>query len=407
MQIEQIKVHQICLPFSINFSHALRKRSSAKNVIVEVIADHGEIKGYGEGAPRSYVTGESQESATKSIGNFIQNNSFPWELNEVSQIWNFVETLPKGREHNSAICALEMALLDALGKEQGRSIIEYFPTDFLTPSVYYGIVVPLASPKKIMEVFELIGKTKINRLRLKMGKDLEQNRKSIETIKVVFGDGCDLRVDVNGAWNYELALRHAPLLKEHRVKIVEQPMLPDDPDIAILAGIMQTYDVILMADESACSLGDMKRITEEGYYGMINIRLSKCGGFRNSFKIIDYLRDNRISFQIGCQLGESGILSAAGRVLSLLCRDALYYDGSYDEFLLKENITVEDVSFGLHGEAGALEGPGLGVGINSQSLERLSIDSTSVTLWQTYSGDLRADHAVDEESKTQDMTLQG
>jgi len=113
---------------------------------------------------------------------------------------------------------------------------------------------------------------------------------------------------------------------------------------------------------------------------MINVRLSKCGGFRNSLKIIDYLREKNLSFQIGCQLGESGLLSAAGRALSLLCGDAVYYDGSYDELLLKKNITLENVSFGLGGEAGPLNGHGLGVKINMENLMSLSNGSSSVTI---------------------------
>jgi len=92
------------------------------------------------------------------------------------------------------------------------------------------------------------------------------------------------------------------------------------------------------------------------------------------------LRQNDIPFQIGCHLGESGILSAAGRVLGLLCRDALYYDGSYDEFLLEENITLENVSFGKGGKAQQLNGTGLGVNINVDNLQRLSNGNPTVTL---------------------------
>jgi len=113
---------------------------------------------------------------------------------------------------------------------------------------------------------------------------------------------------------------------------------------------------------------------------MINVRLSKCGGLRNSFKIIDYLRHNGISFQIGCHMGESGILSAAGRVLCLLCSDAVYCDGSYDEFMLKENVTIENVSFGPGGEADPLNGPGLGIKVSGRKLARLSENPTTVSV---------------------------
>ena len=380
MKIDKIKIHQILLPFSVEFSHSLRKRYSANNIIVEVIANQEGIKGYGEGAPRSYVTGESQKNATKSISQFVQNNTFPWELNDVCLIWDFIDSISNGKEHNAAICSIEMALLDALGKKEDKAINQYFSTDFFTPKVYYGFVVPLTHKKRVMETCELIKKLRINDLRLKMGKDIQQNRETFETVKLVFGNDYNLRIDVNGAWDLELALNHLRLIRDYNVKVVEQPMMPDDPEIADFASTIKNNGIILMADESACSLGDVEKIIEDGHYKMINVRLSKCGGFRNSLRIINHLRNNGVAFQIGCQLGESGLLSAAGRVLSLLCRDAMHYDGSYDEFLLKENITAENVTFGNGGEAGLLYGPGLGVNVSIQNLERLCDDSKSVTI---------------------------
>jgi muconate cycloisomerase len=380
MGIDKIIVHQISLPFSFDFSHSLRTRSSVNNIIVEVIADRGEVAGYGEGAPRSYVTGETQKGVVESIMSFAREALFPWDLTGVSQIWNLVDKLTKGKEANSAICALETSLLDALGKREKKPITDYFSRDFSVTTIYYGGAIPLADKQRVMEVCHLIKTRKIRKLKLKFGSDLEQNREAIDAVKQVYGDDYDLKVDVNGVWDYESALAHIPLIREYKVKVVEQPMKPDDPAISHFAKAMRDHGVILMADESACSFSDMERIAEEGYYGMVNMRLSKCGGFRNSLKMIGYLRDHGISFQVGCQLGESGLLSAAGRALSLLCSDAVYYDGSYDEFLLQENVTVEHVSFGAGGEAGPLKGHGLGVEISHQNLERLRVPSSTVTI---------------------------
>ena len=375
MLIDQVKLYPVSLPFSDEFSHSLRKRFSANNIIVEVIAEKGAIKGYGEGAPRSYVTGESQGSAAESIFRFIRQDNFPWELNDVAQIWDFIDRLSSGKSQNSAICAIETALLDALGKRRNTSVIEYFPKNFQTGTIYYGAAIPLADKQKALKFSRLIKNKKIRRLKLKMGKDYAQNKKIIEAVHHVFGDDCELKVDINGVWNRVLAYQHISLLNKYKVKILEEPLSQNDPDLADFAGMMQLSGVTLMADESVCSLKDAKKIAKEGYYGMINVRLSKCGGFRNSLKLIDYLRANGFRFQIGCHMGESGLLSAAGRVLCLLCGDALYYDGSYDEFMLKENITFENVTFGPGGKATALNGPGLGVEVNPQSLARLSTGS--------------------------------
>lgn len=380
MRLDKVIIHQVKLPFSFDFSHSLRKRAYVNNIIVEIIAEQEKIIGYGEGAPRSYVTGESIESTVKSIRQFIKHDMFPRKLHDISQIWSFVDDITCGRGHNAAICALETALLDALGKSQDRHIIDYFSKDFITGNVYYGAPIPLDNHQKIMEICRLIKKMKINALRMKLGKNLEQNKTILETVHSVFGGDYDLRVDINCAWDKKLAFIHIPLIQKYNVKAIEQPMMPDDPNIADFADQMQNIGVILMADESACSFDDVEKIVKEGHYKMINVRLSKCGGFKNSSRIIDYLRLNGIPFQVGCQLGESGILSAAGRVLCLLCRDAVYYDGSYDEFLLKENVTFENVSFGEEGKADPLSSPGLGVTVSSQGIKNITYDSDTILI---------------------------
>ena len=380
MRIDLINIYRIAIHFSVEFSHAIIKRLFTNNIVVEIISDNGKIKGYGEGAPRIYVTGETQESASSRIKYLVGKGTFPWELENVSQVWDFVDSLSNEKDNNSAICALEMALLDTLARKQNRHIMEYLPQDFSVNAVHYGAVIPLSSEERVMRICQSIKKMGFNKLKLKMGKDFDQNRAALNILSNIFKDDYDLKVDVNGAWDYELAFKHISMLREYNVRVVEQPMAPDDPEIAGFARTIKKNGIILMADESACSLKDVKKLTREGHYEMINVRLSKCGGFRRSLQLIDYLRDNGVSFQIGCQLGETGLLSAAGRALSLLCGDAIYYDGSYDEFLLKENITYEDVSFGMGGEAGPLDGPGLGVEVSNKKLDRLSDLPSKITI---------------------------
>ena len=194
MIINQIHIHEILLPFSNNFSHSRKEGTAAKNVIVEIISEQGRVKGYGEGAPRPYVTGETQQSVTRAITDFLQDDSFPWQLSDISQIWNFVDGLPHGKAYNSAICALETSLLDALGKSQGKSVIEYFPKDFYSAKIYYGAGIPLCNRVRMREMCRTIKRMKINKVKLKMGKDFTQNKETIEIARQVFGDNDDLKI---------------------------------------------------------------------------------------------------------------------------------------------------------------------------------------------------------------------
>jgi L-alanine-DL-glutamate epimerase-like enolase superfamily enzyme len=372
MEIKEIRIHFVTLPFVGDFSHSLKKGDFSKNAVVELIAEEGRIVGYGESAPRSYVTGESQKSIPESVDLFLNHGSFPWCLHGVSQIWDFVDRLPDHREHNAALCGLELAMLDALGKSQGRSIMDYLPKAFLSQNVFYGAILPLDDARRIEKMSRVIRDLQIRPVKVKMGKDLKENQRILQTVCSILDKDCHLKVDVNGVWDREAALGHLPLLTDFGVKVVEQPLAPGDREIAFVSQRLKTGETKIMADESACSLHEVTALVEEGHYNMINVRLSKCGGFRRSLRIIEFLRNRGVSYQVACQLGESGILSAAGRALSLHCKDALYHDGSYDQFLLKENVTKQNVSFGQKGEAGPLDGAGLGVEVNRPTLRRLS-----------------------------------
>jgi len=89
-------------------------------------------------------------------------------------------------------------------------------------------------------------------------------------------------------------------------------MAPGALEMAEVSDRLKASDVKIMADESACSFHEVESLVEEGHYNMINVRLSKCGGFRRSLRIIDFLRHKGVPYQVACQLGESGILSAQG-----------------------------------------------------------------------------------------------
>ncbi len=380
MRIQEINLYRIILPFTGDFSISRLKGVSSDTVVVEVVSDRGRIKGYGEGLPVQFVTGETPENVMETVRHFANRNSFPWELNDVFQIWDLIDSLPGGKDHNAAICAIEMALLDILGKSQNKSIIEYFPSDFYTDIICYGGAITLGNRERIIEICQMIRDLGINHLRIKLGGNFKQNKYAVETARLIFGGECELRIDPNGVWDRDLAFKHIPLIQAYNVKVVEEPMIKSDPGFTEFAATMKDMDVMMMACESAPTLEDVEEIIREGYYQVINIKLCRSGGFRRSLRMVERIRKSGLSFQIGCTLGESGILSAAGRVLCLLCGDAMYYDGSYDEFLLKENITRENVSFGYGGEAGPLDGPGLGVEVNMQSLERLCNGSSTISI---------------------------
>ena len=372
MKINAINVYRVNLPFKFTFSHSQKDARAADNIVVEILTCEQGLKGYGEGGPRPYVTGETQESAIRGVRFLCLNKLFPWNLDDVSQIWNFVYSATGEKNHNSALCALEMALLDLLARKENRNILDYLPEDHFTHEVRYGGTVPMADQDTVFTICEVMREFDIKEVRLKMGRAFEQNRRALEAIRQVMDRGCDLRIDVNGAWDLDMAKQHIALLESYGVSVLEQPLMPEDPNWRKLANILRARNVKLMADESVCSMEDLEKAISEGHFDVINVRLSKCGGFSNSLKMINRIRATGLRYQVGCQLGESGILSAAGRALCAISPDAMYCDGSYDLFLLIENLTTEHVTFNHGGKAAPLKGPSLGITVNLENLRRFS-----------------------------------
>ena len=380
MELGRINLYRITLPFQGSFPISRLEGRSSTRIVVEIIADEGKVQGYGEGLPIAFVTGETPETVIKDVEAFAGERFFPRDLEDIAQIWDFVDRLPEGKEHNAAVCATEMALLDVLGKAQGRPLLDYLPRRFFSPTISYGASITLGDRARIEQICRMIKSMGIGHIRIKMGSDLEQNRTTLQTVQEVLGPDCEKRGDPNGVWDFDLAMQHLPLLKEYGVRIIEEPMPSTSQGFVEFAKAVQSEGLTLMACESAPTLGELEKIIDQGYYHMFNVKLCRSGGFRRTLRIVDHLRRETMPFQIGCTLGEAGLLSAAGRALCLVCSDAVTYDGSYDRFMLKENIVEEDVGFGYGGAAGPLGGKGLGVTVKGESLSRLSDFSTSLVI---------------------------
>lgn len=378
MEIDRVNVYKVNIPLKFTASHSQKDATSVDNIVVEIFASHNGLKGYGEGGPRPYVTSETQDGAIDAVRSLCLNGLFPWSLKDTRQIWDLIDGVTEEKNHNSALCALEIALLDLLARSENQNILYYLPRSHYANEIYYGATVPLPRNDTFFKLCKIIKQLEIKDVRLKMGRDIRQNHGALKLLRSMIGPNCDLRVDPNMGWNLKSAMRHLPLLSMYEVGILEQPLAPGDNGWGGLAGIAKTKGLKLQADESVCSMADLEKVIEEGHFDIVNVRLSKCGGFRNSLRIIQRIRNAGLNYQVGCQLGESGILSAAGRALCSISSDALYYDGSYDRFLLRENLTSVHVNFAFRGKASPLDGPGLGITVNTKSLQKFTDYSITI-----------------------------
>jgi L-alanine-DL-glutamate epimerase-like enolase superfamily enzyme len=99
-----------------------------------------------------------------------------------------------------------------------------------------------------------------------------------------------------------------------------------------------------------------------------NLRLSKNGGPARTLDIFNMAQKAGFVCQLGCQVGELGILSAAGRHFASTRPELIHLEGSLTRFFLAKDIIDENLSPLLFGEAPPLTGPGLSVTIRESVL---------------------------------------
>lgn len=361
-KVSKIDIYAVDIPFKMKFGHAAKKRVNSESIFVRVETECGKV-GFGESLPRQYVTGEDQSSVIDALKDECRRAVLGRTLNSFTEAIDLCDSL--GGLKGAARCAIELALLDAAGKVFNCSVTDTFdkvPTNNLKYSAVIGSEAPFKAGLLAL-MSRLYG---LKDIKVKVGDPYDIKR--LEMVRRVAGGDADIRLDANCAWTAEEAIDILNNMRIFNFSVIEQPVKKSD--IRALRKVSAAISEPVMADESLCTIDDANRLAEERACKMFNIRISKCGGILNSLKIARIAKAAGISCQLGCQVGESGVLSAAGRHFASCVTGIRYLEGSYARFLLVEDMVKEDISFGYEGRTRVLQGAGLGVTVNEDILNK-------------------------------------
>lgn len=366
----KIDIYAADIPFKMHFGHAAKYRTVSESIFVRIETEDG-VSGFGESLPRQYVTGEDQATVMSALGKTLPSALAGMEFSSFRDAADFCGSF--NILNGAAKCAVELALLDAAGKVFNCSITDVFggqARNHLKYSAVIGNVLPVKAGISALKC-RLYG---FENIKIKVG-DAEDIAR-LKAVRIIAGINTNVRLDANGAWSAAEAIEKLNRMRIFNFSVIEQPV--QKCDIASMRKISQAIPEPVMADESICTIEDAENLAEAGACKMFNIRLSKCGGIINSLKIARIAKTAGISYQLGCQVGESGVLSAAGRRFASCVEGVRHLEGSYARFLLTEDMVMEDVSFGYGGRAGMLKGPGLGVTVDEHRLKKYTKNKLTI-----------------------------
>jgi muconate cycloisomerase len=368
MKIIKINISQCDTPFKFSFHspHAIRIQSDS--IVVELKFDKG-ISGYGESAPRPYVTGETSSTVTDTIQEFFSKTLFRTGINSIKDVKRTLDALEKEfldrnlNSYNSALGAIDIALLDALGKLEGVPLHHYLGP-IVKEDMTSSLSIPFLHESIIMELYPELKKLEFDSLKIVLGEVEEDNIERVRMIRSLFGDQMDIRIEANGKWSVEQALSHIEELKRFNISGVEQPVAAGD--IGGLQEIRRRTGIPVIVDESMCNLSDARNLIEAEACDIINIKISKCGGLLKSKEIRDFADSKNISCQVGAHVGETDILGWAGEYFARTTRDIFCFEG-FSYLLFRDS--WEDHAGRQSSDEDNFSNSGLGVDLAKQRLK--------------------------------------
>jgi len=383
VKVTELTAYQVRIPLRKTIRHASHTRDSTDNVVVRCLLDDG-TEGFGEGVPREYVTGETIDQAIQ----FLRDSDLAGQLEPCPDYSHALAVAERLRlkpvpgddrdcRGNAARCAVELALLDAYGRRFGESLVSV--TKRLTPDLYQfrpwvrysGVILSASTWFKVRLAAWRIRIYRFPDVNVKVGIPGQDDVYRLKNIRLRLGWKKDLRVDANEAWSRAEAADRIRALEPFRISAVEQPV--PHADVDILREVRQKVRVPIMLDESLCSIVDAERALEQESCDLYNLRLSKCGGFIPTLRLAQFAAKYGRGYQLGCQVGETALLSAAGRQFATSIAQLRYVEGSYDRHLVRETLAKPDITFRWGGWAPALDGAGLGITVDKKALERTAI----------------------------------
>jgi muconate cycloisomerase len=319
-------VYALKIPFLAAVRHSLAGRTWSDAVVVRVLDSDG-VEGFGEAAPRPYVTGETPADVVEHVAGTlwpaVRGLAAP-DVRGPADLAAIEALVPDGRaarRHHAARAAMELAVVDWALRRRRVSAALLLPP--LRAEVVYSGLITAGSTQHAVRQARWARLAGLTQVKIKVGGGADLAR--VEAVRAVLPDAT-IRVDANGAWTPAAARAALAGLARCRVASVEQPLPPGCPDA--LAQLRKESPIPLVLDESVVTPADLEAHLAAGAADAVNVRVSKCGGFARAVAMARRAAAAGLEIHVGCHVGETAILSAAGRHLAAGLEPTVFVGGA-------------------------------------------------------------------------------
>ncbi len=367
MPLKSIQTSVLSIPFNATFKHASAERSMTEALWVEATTESGAV-GFGEGCPREYVSAETVATARAFVA--MLRDDWIATIQDVHSLSEWVRVHRLEIDRNPAAwTAVELAMLDAFGKERDCSIETLLGLPSLVGQFRYTAVLGDGSFDRFQAQLNRYLKLGFQQFKIKLSGVLAHDLGKVRALSEAGVTGDAVRADANNCWTeVDVAAKHLEDL-DYRFLAIEEPLAPDDLEgLKELAGRLETQIIL---DESCLREDQLAGMPEPKSTWIVNLRVSKMGGLLRSLEVVRSIRTLGIGMVIGAHVGETSILTRAALTVANCSRDILIsQEGAFGTHLLTFDVVQPPLMFDTGGVINIdklrLAGfPGLGLNIFS------------------------------------------
>lgn len=362
MKIEKITLYHLNMQLKTPFETSFGRIQTRECVLVEMSADG--LVGFGE-CPADRDPGYSYET-TGTVWHILKDFIIPELLNQaITDAEHLQQKMSFVRGHNMAKAGLEMAYWDIAGKATDRSLRELLGGVRSRVDVGVSVGIQATTVKLVETVESYLGQGyRRVKIKIKPGRDVQDTK----AVRQVF-PSLRLQVDANSAYTLENVVALLPL-DDLGLLLIEQPLAEDD--LWDHSQLQKLFKTPLCLDESIISPRHARQALEMDACRVINIKAGRVGGLSQAVEIHNLCLARGIPVWCGGML-ETGVGRASNLALASLPGFTLPGDISATERYYAEDITEERFTLNPDSTINVPDGPGLGVKINRQKLERATL----------------------------------
>lgn len=352
--------------------------STQDGIIIRVQTDEG-ITGYGEvdSAPwviKAIIDSPVSCRVVQGLGNIVMGRD-PFD---VAKIWDdmYVASMYYGG-YGAAIHAMsgiDIAIWDILGKATNKPIYKLLGGQFRDKIRAYASTLMPYTPEEAAQ--EALKWKEAGYTAIKMGwggfeKGPKLTVKLVEAARKAIGDDIDLLIDLGFIPSPELTVE-APSrvqlvneLKQFNPYLIEEPLFPHDYEgYRLLAGKVDTR---IAAGENESSRYGFKTLINYCRLDIVQPDVARCGGITEMKRIAEYAgmqRINIIPHAWSSDIMHAASLQVAAAISNVNLMEFCVWDTPIRNEMVKNRLMVED------GYIQIPDGPGLGIDINDQAIEK-------------------------------------